>query len=71
MSINSIPRLIELCSDDFNDVRAAAAFALGETGIKRNEVINQLLAMTNDPSNEVRIAAVKALGRVCRPEAKE
>ncbi|AZF92930.1 MAG: HEAT repeat domain-containing protein [Phage NG54] len=70
MSINTIPRLIELCSDDIHEIKAAAAYALGETGITTNEVIKQLLAMTNDPIYEVKIAAIKALGRVCRPEAK-
>ncbi|WP_333602993.1 HEAT repeat domain-containing protein [Pantoea eucrina] len=66
MSPEITNRILQACNDPYNEVKIAAAYALGEGGNATPEVTRMLLAMSNDPYNEVKIAALKALGRIYR-----
>lgn len=70
MSTEIINRLFSLSRDSVPDVRAAAAYGLGETRITNSDIITCLITLSNDPVSDVRAEAAKALGRVCRPIPK-
>lgn len=71
MSTDALERLIELSRDVNNEVKAAAAYALGETGNPLvPKAVDRLISMTRDTNPMVKIAATKALGRLFRPKAK-
>ncbi|MDH0356878.1 HEAT repeat domain-containing protein [Morganella sp. GD04133] len=72
MPTQVIDRLIELTRDTNSEVKAAAAYALGETGYRLSDkIVGRLIDMTKDTSPIVKIAAAKALGRLLRTEAME
>lgn len=64
-----VERLISLSHDPNNEVKAAAAYALGESGGAVRSVIERLLQMTHDPDLSVKLSATKALGRLFRPSS--
>jgi HEAT repeat protein len=55
----TIPKIGQTLKDPNADVRASAAWALGETGGK--EALAMLSGLTKDENNFVRISAEKAL----------
>ncbi|EOJ8666996.1 HEAT repeat domain-containing protein [Providencia stuartii] len=59
--------LFRLAQDNHSDVRAGAAYGLGETRYYSEEVIACLTTLSVDNHAAVRAAAAKALGRICRP----
>lgn len=59
-------KLMQLTADETAEVRAAAATAFGEAGVKTRNISDALLRMTEDDSASVRVAAVIALGRISK-----
>lgn len=70
MSVEVLNRLLTLSKDPVPDVRAAAAYALGEARNQTPEIIDCLITLSQDPSPVVKAAAAKALGRLYRPIPK-
>ncbi|HCT4685310.1 HEAT repeat domain-containing protein [Morganella morganii] len=72
MSAQVLDRLIELTRNTDDEVKAAAAYALGETGGRTSDtIVNRLIDMTKSTSPVVKIAATKALGRLFRPQTNK
>lgn len=61
-------RLITLLSDNVDQVRSAAAIALGEAGSKKTLIIDKLIELTRDGSPVARAGAATALGRLLSRE---
>ena len=68
--MSPVDKLLELCDDRINEVRVAAAYALGEAAFENPKVSIKLMEMTGDRFREVQVAAIKALGRHFRPSDK-
>ncbi|HCD1132067.1 TPA: HEAT repeat domain-containing protein [Morganella morganii] len=67
MAITPIDRLIQLSRDSNCEVKAAAAYALGESRCSLQVVAERLEQMTHDSDLIVKVSATKALGRLLRP----
>ena len=68
-STSAVNTLLDLLSDDDNNVRTVAAIALARTGVKEKKVIKALLKTLNNPDRLVRESGCLALGHLQAPEA--
>ena len=66
----AVPALITALQDERENVRASAAYALGEIGPVAAEAVDGLVALLTDTSEEVRRHATSALGMIKVPVAK-
>ena len=66
----AVPELITALQDTRENVRASAAYALGEMGPRAAEAVDALIALLTDESEEVRRHATSALGMIKVPMAK-
>ena len=73
-SLRSVPRLVpalmNVLEDERENVRASAAYALGEMGPVAAEAVDGLIALLTDESEEVRRHATSALGMIKEPVSK-
>lgn len=67
---SSVPALIAALQDERENVRASAAYALGEMGPVAAEAVDGLIALLSDESEEVRRHAISALGMIKVPVSK-
>ena len=67
---SAVPRLITALEDERENVRASAAYALGEMGRVAGEAVDGLIALLADESEEVRRHATSALGMIKVPVSK-
>ena len=70
ISAPAVPALITALKDERENVRASAAYALGEMGPIAAEAVDTLIALLTDESEEVRRHAISALGMVKVPTSK-
>ena len=66
----AVPALITALKDERENVRAAAAYALGEMGPVAAEAVDGLIVLLNDTSEEVRRHTASALGMIKGPTSK-
>ena len=66
----AVPALITALKDERENVRASAAYALGEMGPVAAEAVDALVALLTDASEEVRQHATSALGMIKVPASK-
>ncbi len=66
----AVPALITALEDERENVRASAAYALGEMGPVAAEAVDGLIALLTDESEEVRRHATSALGMIKVPVSK-
>ena len=66
----TVPALIAALQDERENVRASAAYALGEMGPVAAEAVDGLIALLTDESEEVRRHATSALGMIKVPVSK-
>ena len=66
----AVPALITALKDERENVRASAAYALGEMGPVAAESVDALIALLTDESEEVRRHAISALGMIKVPASK-
>ena len=69
-SASAVPPLISALEDERENVRASAAYALGEMGPTAAEAIDGLVSLLTDESEEVRRHATSALGMIKVPVSK-
>ncbi len=67
---SAVPALITALKDERENVRASAAYALGEMGTVAAEAVDGLVALLTDESEEVRRHATSALGMIKVPVSK-
>ena len=67
---SAVPALITALKDESENVRASAAYALGEMGPVAAEAVDGLIALLTDASEEVRRHATSALGMIKVPVSK-
>ena len=67
---SAVPALITALQDERENVRASAAYALGEMGPVAAEAVDGLIALLADESEEVRRHATSALGMIKVPSSK-
>ena len=67
---SAVPPLISALEDERENVRASAAYALGEMGLTAAEAIDGLVSLLTDESEEVRRHATSALGMIKVPVSK-
>ena len=67
---SAVPALITALEDERENVRASAAYALGEMGPVAAEAVDALIALLTDESEEVRRHATSALGMIKVPPSK-
>ena len=67
---SAVPALITALENERENVRASAAYALGEMGPIAAEAVDGLIALLTDESEEVRRHAISALGMIKVPVAK-
>ena len=67
---SAVPALIAALEDERENVRASAAYALGEIGSGAAEAVDGLIALLTDESEEVRRHATSALGMIKEPVSK-
>ena len=67
---SAVPALITALEDERENVRASAAYALGEIGPVAAEAVDGLVALLTDESEEVRRHATSALGMIKVPVLK-
>ena len=67
---SAVPALITALEDDRENVRASAAYALGEIGPVAAEAVDRLIGLLTDKSEEVRRHATSALGMIKVPVLK-
>ena len=67
---SAVPALITALEDDRENVRASAAYALGEIGPVAAEAVDGLIGLLTDESEEVRRHATSALGMIKVPVLK-
>ena len=68
--VSAVPALIVALQDERENVRASAAYALGEMGPVAAEAVDGLIALLTDESEEVRRHATSALGMIKVPVSK-
>ncbi|MXZ00554.1 hypothetical protein F4Y93_07875 [Candidatus Poribacteria bacterium] len=66
----AVPALIAALKDERENVRASAAYALGEMGPLAAEAVDGLIALLTDTSEEVRQHATSALGMIKVPASR-
>ena len=66
----AVPALIAALKDERENVRASAAYALGEIGPVAAEAVDGLIALLTDAFEEVRQHATSALGMIKVPASK-
>ena len=66
----AVSMLISALADERENVRASAAYALGEMGPVAAEAVDALIALLTDESEEVRRHATSALGMIKVPTSK-
>ena len=66
----AVPALITVLEDERENIRASAAYALGEMGLVAAEAVDGLIALLTDESEEVRRHATSALGMIKEPVSK-
>ena len=66
----AVPALITALEDERENVRASAAYALGEMGPVAAEAVDGLVALLTDESEEIRRHATSALGMIKVPVSK-
>ena len=66
----AVPALISALADERENVRASAAYALGEMGPVAAEAVDVLITLLTDESEEVRRHAVSVLGMIKVPTSK-
>ena len=66
----AVPALIAALQDERENVRASAAYALGEMGLVAAGAVDGLIALLTDESEEVRRHATSALGMIKEPVPK-
>lgn len=66
----AVPKLITALQDERENVRASAAYALGEMGPVAAEAVDGLIALLTDASEEVKRHATSALGMIKVPVSK-
>ena len=66
----AVSMLISALQDERENVRASAAYALGEMGPAAAEAVDMLIALLTDKSEEVRRHATSALGMIKVPTSK-
>ena len=66
----TVPALIAALQDERENVRASAAYTLGEMGPVAAEAVDGLIALLTDESEEVRRHATSALGMIKVPVSK-
>ena len=66
----AVPALVAALKDERENVRASAAYALGEMGPVAAEAVDGLVALLTDESEEVRRHATSALGMIKVPVSK-
>lgn len=59
-------RLLDACNDPYDEVKISAAYALGESGCRTEEVLRTLMQLSYSSDLDLRIAGLKALGRIYR-----
>ena len=67
---SAVPALMNVLEDERENVRASAAYALGEMGPVAAEAVDGLIALLTDESEEVRRHATSALGMIKEPVSK-
>ncbi len=67
---SAVPTLIAALKDERENVRASAAYALGEMGPVATEAVDGLTLLLTDTSEEVRQHATSALGMIKMPTSK-
>ena len=67
---SAVPALITALEDERENVRASAAYALGEMGLVAAEAVDGLIALLTDESEEVRRHATSALGMIKEPVSR-
>ena len=67
---SAVPALITALENERENVRASAAYALGEMGPVATEAVDGLIALLTDESEEVRRHVISALGMIKGPVAK-
>ena len=67
---SAVPALIKALQDVHENVRASAAYTLGEMGPLAAEAVDELIASLTDTSEEVRRHATSALGMIKVPVSK-
>ena len=67
---SAVPTLITALADERENIRASAAYALGEMGPVAAEAVDGLIALLTDESEEVRRHATSALGMIKVPVSK-
>ncbi|MDE0555424.1 MAG: HEAT repeat domain-containing protein [Candidatus Poribacteria bacterium] len=67
---SAVPALITALEDERENVRASAAYALGEAGPVAAEAVDGLVGLLTDESEEVRRHATSALGMIKVPVSK-
>ena len=67
---SAVSALISALEDERENVRASAAYALGEMGPVAAEAVDALIALRTDASEEVRRHAISALGMIQVPTPK-
>ena len=67
---SAVPALITALEDERENIRASAAYALGEMGPVAAEAVDALIALLTDESEEVRRHATSALGMIKAPTSK-
>ena len=67
---SAVPALISALKDERENVRASAAYALGEMGPVAAEAVDGLVGLLTDASEEVRRHATSALGMIKVPVSK-
>ena len=66
----AVPALMNRLEDERENVRASAAYALGEMGPVAAEAVDALIALLTDESEEVRRHATSAVGMIKVPTSK-
>ena len=67
---SAVHALMNVLEDERENVRASAAYALGEMGPVAAEAVDGLIALLTDESEEVRRHATSALGMIKKPVSK-
>ena len=67
---SAVPALIAALEDERENVRASAAYALGEMGPVAAGAVDELIVLLADESEEVRRHATSALGMIKEPVSK-
>ena len=70
LGASAVPSLITALGDERENVRAAAAYALGEIGPVAAAAVEGIIALLTDESEEVRRHATSALGMIKVPVSK-